>query len=184
MPPWRWRMFARSADDSLSQDIAPHLGASLGNVQTFANVGTTVSLGFNLPNDFGTEPIAGGPATNSPLDERDPRLGSGRRTSLFVFGGVDGRAVGRDLFLDGNTWEGSPSVDKKTLVGDSYWGPRHRPREVAVYLHVRGSLERVQGAAGSEPIRFDHDLAGVSRFEPALLTAPAPAIVFVFAGRS
>ena len=30
--------------------------------------------------------------------------------------------MARDIFLDGNTWRDSPSVDKETLVGDSYWG--------------------------------------------------------------
>jgi lipid A 3-O-deacylase len=118
----RWRMFARGARDAIGFDIVPHAGVSVGNVQSFANIGTTVRLGFNLPSDFGIELIAGGAATNSPLDDRDPRVGARRRGSLFVFGGVDGRAVARDIFLDGNTWVDSPSVEKKRLVGDSFWG--------------------------------------------------------------
>ncbi len=118
----RWRAYARTADGALGFDLVPHAGVSLGNVQTYANAGATARLGFNLPSDFGIELIAGGAATNSPLDDRDPRIGTERRTSLFVFGGVDGRAVARDVFLDGNTWKDGPSVDKETLVGDSYWG--------------------------------------------------------------
>jgi hypothetical protein len=115
-------MFARGARGALGLDIVPHAGVSLGNVQTFANVGATMRVGFNLPSDFGIEVIAGGAATNSPLDDRDPRVGARPRGSLFVFGGIDGRAVARDIFLDGNTWVDSPSVDKESLVGDSYWG--------------------------------------------------------------
>lgn len=118
----RWRLYARSARETLGFDLVPHAGVSLGNVQTYGNIGLTARLGFNLPNDFGIEPIAGGAATVSPLDDRDPRVSGERRFSLFVFGGVDGRAVARDIFLDGNTWEDSPSVDKETLVGDAYWG--------------------------------------------------------------
>jgi lipid A 3-O-deacylase len=118
----RWRLFARTVGDALGVDIVPHAGVSLGNVQTFANVGATARLGFNLPSDFGVELIAGGAATNSPLDDRDPRVAARRRTSVFVFGGVDGRAVARDIFLDGNTWEDSPSVAKERWVGDSYVG--------------------------------------------------------------
>jgi hypothetical protein len=118
----RWRLFARSWDNRFGFDIVPHLGVSLGNVQTFANTGATVRVGFNLPSDFGNELIAGGSATNSPLDDRDPRITSRRRGSLFVFGGADGRAVARDIFLDGNTWKDSPSVEKKRVVGESYWG--------------------------------------------------------------
>jgi lipid A 3-O-deacylase len=118
----RWRMFARGAQGAVGFDIVPHVGVSVGNVQTFANLGATARVGFNLPSDFGIELIAGGAATNSPLDDHDPRVGGRRRTSLFVFGGVDGRAVARDIFLDGNTWADSRSVDKEPLVGDSYWG--------------------------------------------------------------
>lgn len=118
----RWRMYARGARDAVGFDIVPHLGVSLGTVQTYANAGATARLGFRLPSDFGTELIAGGAITNSPLDDRDPRLGPRGGASVFVFGGVDGRAVARDLFLDGNTWKDSRSVDKEPLVGDSYWG--------------------------------------------------------------
>lgn len=118
----RWRLFARSFDDTFGVDVVPHLGVSLGNVQTFANTGLTARFGLNLPNDFGVELLSGGAITNSPLNDRDPRVGSHHRRSLFVFGGVDGRAVARDIFLDGNTWEDSPSVEKERLVGDSYWG--------------------------------------------------------------
>jgi lipid A 3-O-deacylase len=117
----RWRLLARTLGNAVGLDVVPHAGVSLGNVQTFANTGATVRVGFNLPSDFGVE-LIGGAATNSPLDDRDPRVSTRGRGSLFVFGGADGRAVGRDLFLDGNTWEDSPSVEKKRLVGESYWG--------------------------------------------------------------
>lgn len=118
----RWRLFARSFSETVGVDFVPHAGVSLGTVKTHANLGTTVRLGFNLPNDFGVELISGGAATNSPLDGRDPRIDGARRPSFFVFGGCDGRAVARDLFLDGNTFEDSPSVDKENFVGDAYYG--------------------------------------------------------------
>jgi lipid A 3-O-deacylase len=118
----RWRLYARSLYNTVGVDWVPHTGISIGNVQTFANVGSTVRLGLNLPNDFGVELISGGAATNSPLDGLDPRLSSNRRLSVFLFAGCDGRAVARDLFLDGNTWVDSPSVDKERLVGDGYYG--------------------------------------------------------------
>lgn len=118
----RWRLFARSFSETIGVDFVPHAGVSLGTVKTHANLGTTVRLGFNLPNDFGVELISGAVATNSPLDGRDPRISGNHRTSFFIFGGCDGRAVARDLFLDGNTFEDSPSVDKKNFVGDAYYG--------------------------------------------------------------
>ena len=40
----------------------------------------------------------------------------------YVFAGVEGRAVARNLFLDGNSFERSRSVDKLNLVGDLVLG--------------------------------------------------------------
>lgn len=37
---------------------------------------------------------------------------------MHLFASFDGRAVARDIFLDGNTFQDSHSVDKKYLVGD------------------------------------------------------------------
>lgn len=36
----------------------------------------------------------------------------------YLFAGAQGRAVARDIFLDGNTFSSSHSVDKKTFVAD------------------------------------------------------------------
>jgi hypothetical protein len=36
----------------------------------------------------------------------------------YVFAGTEGRAVLRNIFLDGNTWQDSPSVDRKPFVVD------------------------------------------------------------------
>ena len=44
----------------------------------------------------------------------------GRSSSfgIHAFLGVDGRVVLRDVFLDGNTWKDSHSVDKRYFVAD------------------------------------------------------------------
>ena len=43
--------------------------------------------------------------------------------SAYLFGGVEGRVVGRNIFLDGNTFQDDgPSVDKNTLVGEARVG--------------------------------------------------------------
>ena len=38
--------------------------------------------------------------------------------SFHVFAATNGRIVLRDIFLDGNTFSDSHSIDKETLVGD------------------------------------------------------------------
>lgn len=118
----KWRLYARSFHKFLGADLIPHAGFSLGNVQTYANAGATVRLGFNLPSDFGISLIRGASLPNGPIDDLDPRVDPVRNWSFFVFGSLDGRGVARDIFLDGNTFLDSPSVDKKTFVGDAFYG--------------------------------------------------------------
>ncbi|HEX2853053.1 MAG TPA: lipid A deacylase LpxR family protein [Opitutaceae bacterium] len=114
----RWRMFARSLLQTAGIDLIPHLGVSLGNVQTYANGGATVRLGFNLPSDFSVQLARAGSVGGSPTDDLDPRVALDRNFSLFVFGAADGRAIARDIFLDGNTFRESRSVEKERFVAD------------------------------------------------------------------
>ncbi len=86
-------------------------GASLGNVFTHGTAGAMVRWGNDLRRDFGPSTIHS-TAVNVPGgDDRH-----GFRT--YLFGGVEGRAVARNIFLDGNTFRDSPSVDKRPLVGE------------------------------------------------------------------
>jgi hypothetical protein len=118
----RWRAFGRAFGNALGVDFVPHLGASLGNVQTYANAGATARIGYNLPSDFGVDLIRGAGVVNTPIDDHDPRLAHRTACSIFVFGGVDGRAVARDVFLDGNTFRDSRSVPKEDFVADLDYG--------------------------------------------------------------
>ncbi len=114
----RWRLYGRALYNTLGIDLVPHAGISLGNVQTYANGGGTVRLGINLPSDFGVQLARAGSVGGGPTDDLDPRVALKRDFSLFVFGAADGRAVARDIFLDGNTFRDSRSVDKEYFVAD------------------------------------------------------------------
>ncbi|MEO1252826.1 MAG: lipid A deacylase LpxR family protein [Pseudomonadota bacterium] len=101
--------------------IEPHLGLSLGNVHTHGAAGVTARLGFNLRNDYGApriRPALAGTAhfrrgRESIIDL--PLLGG---VNFYAFAGIEGRAVARNIFLDGNTWRDSLSVEKRNVVGD------------------------------------------------------------------
>ena len=114
----RHRLAGRTLFDSVGFDLIPHGGFSLGNVNTHANVGGTVRFGVNLPSDFGVGTARGASIGASPIDDLDPRVAPDRDLSLHVFAGVDGRAVARDIFLDGNTWTDSRRVNRETFVAD------------------------------------------------------------------
>lgn len=105
------KLIPRQSFLGLFIDLEPHYGGAVGNVYDYANVGAMARIGFNIPDDYG------------PLRIEPSLPGSGFFQSTgdigaYVFVGVDGRAVARNLFLDGNTWERSRHVDKNILVGD------------------------------------------------------------------
>ncbi|HZD24848.1 MAG TPA: lipid A deacylase LpxR family protein [Alphaproteobacteria bacterium] len=93
-------------------DLTPHAGFSLGNVFTHAKLGLTLRFGYGLKNDYGAPRIR--PSLAGSDFFRTPPQG----WSAYVFAGTEGRAVARNIFLDGNTFVDSPSVEKKPLVGD------------------------------------------------------------------
>jgi hypothetical protein len=110
----QWKAFHGEYVRGFNYDVIPHLGARVGNVQIYVNTGAEARIGWNLPGDFGSCPIRPGCETNS----GDIR---GKTEGLFgahVFTAVDGRVVLRDIFLDGNTFGGSPSVEKEFFVAD------------------------------------------------------------------
>jgi hypothetical protein len=113
-----WRVVSRSVGHGLAYDVIPHAGITVGNVLTYANAGGEIRFGYNLPADFGSSLIEPGGATVAPVSTRDPRLGAASHFGVTFFAGVDGRAVARNIFLDGNTFRDSASVDKNYLVAD------------------------------------------------------------------
>jgi lipid A 3-O-deacylase len=114
----KWRDELVGGDRGLGIDIIPHAGAAIGNVYTFANLGFEVRLGWNLPQDFGSSTIRPGGDTNDPVTTSDPRRAKDTSFGFNVFAFVDGRAVARDIFLDGNTFADSHSVEKQDFVAD------------------------------------------------------------------
>jgi hypothetical protein len=105
----KWRLSTADARKGWGADLIPHVGASLGNIFTYANAGFELRGGWHLPADFGTNLIRPSGDSNS---RRRPA------SSVFLFGGVEGRAVARDITLDGNSFRDSPSVSRQPFVAD------------------------------------------------------------------
>jgi len=97
-------------------------GGVVGNVYTQVSAGGELRMGWNVPGDYGTSIIRPGGDTNGPTSVNDPRLTQRARLGIYVFSSIAGRAVLRDIFLDGNTFADSHSVDKNPLVGDLVTG--------------------------------------------------------------
>ena len=110
-----WRGVLEADFSSSMLDVSPFVGAAAGNVFTHASGGWIIRYGQRLPDDFGPpriDPASPGSASLS------PKNGIG----WYVFAGLEGRLVLRNLFLDGNTFRDSRSVDKRYLVGDLQFG--------------------------------------------------------------
>jgi hypothetical protein len=107
----RWRTDRKVPIMGLEADMSPSLGVTLGTLRTEARAGLSFRLGDNLDSDYGAPRVR--PALSGIGHFR-----ADRSFSWYAFAGVDARAVGRNLFLDGNTYRDSASVDRKPFVAD------------------------------------------------------------------
>jgi len=111
---WRTRRMVTKGV-GLEVDLIPHLSAAVGTVTTYAAAGAEARLGWNLPDDFGSAKNRAGLSPSriaSPLWKKE----GAAPFSFLLFGKLEGRAVLRDIFLDGNTFTESHSVDRNPLV--------------------------------------------------------------------
>lgn len=107
----RWEERRRPWGYQRHVDFVPHAGLAVGNVLTQANAGGTLRIGMALPDDFG-------PWRNAP----PPTTAGGRRFSLYAFARAEGRVVGHNIMLDGNTFAPNHRVSRLPLVGESELG--------------------------------------------------------------
>ena len=113
---WRYPNADRRA--GATWDFIGHGGIALGNVADYIALGGELRAGWNLPNDFGTSLIRPGGDANAP----NATGSKARPLGAYAFAAFSGRAVARDVFLDGNSFTDSHDVDKKPLVGDLVLG--------------------------------------------------------------
>ncbi|MCC5848657.1 MAG: lipid A deacylase LpxR family protein [Verrucomicrobia bacterium] len=99
----------------LAYDAIFSTGANIGNVFIHGKIGSVVRIGINLPDNYG--PVGVPDKMYAPHNE----VGSTQK-SFYLFAGTEVRGVLRNIFLDGNTFRSSHSVDKKPLVVDAYCG--------------------------------------------------------------
>jgi lipid A 3-O-deacylase len=109
----KWR-FQQPLGHGRAADAIPEAGASGGNVLTYGQVGALLRFGSNLGADYGPTRIRPSLSGTGWFDKEQLEGDWG----WYFFAGAQGRAVARNIFLDGNSFTSSPSVDKKPFVGD------------------------------------------------------------------
>lgn len=117
-------------------DVSPKLGVALENVYINGAAGLTLRLGYFSEHDHGPPAIRPSfPGVDNFLEQES--------WAVYLFGGVEGRAVGRNLFLDGNSFDrDSPNVEKNTFVGEARLGVATTIGAIRLaYTHVFRSQE-------------------------------------------
>lgn len=115
----KWRNILEFSDHNFAHrfgfDITPQYGIDLGNVSTAASIGSTIRIGYDLPVDYGP------PRVRPSLPGSDFFVPT-KKWAGYLFAGIQGHAVGRNIFLDGNTFVQSHHVHKRTFIGDLQLG--------------------------------------------------------------
>lgn len=126
----RVRRYAGPAFGALETDLLTHAGLTLGTLRTSVSAGATVRVGFDLAHSFAPprlRPSIGSSSLYQP----------GGGVAGYLFAGVGGYGVARDVFLDGNTFRDSASVSRNPAVGDLQAGVElHAGRYRAAFTYV------------------------------------------------
>ena len=131
-------------------DFIPHVGCSLGNIRTDLNAGAFLRLGYNLPQNFGI----------SLIDDTAPSIApykaeKNQRFSCYIFAGAQGRVLGHNIFLDGNSFRHGHNLDNENPVGDFIWGGG-----ILLFQHVEASFTGVIRGRQFETQRGGDDAFG------------------------
>ncbi|MDN3564373.1 lipid A deacylase LpxR family protein [Paeniroseomonas aquatica] len=105
---WRERLLNLPGD--LAVDALPTVTLAAGTIHTYAGVGARVRIGQGLERDFGA------PRIRPTIADSPAPVGDG--FGWYLFAGAGGRAIARDITLDGNTFRDSRSVDPRHFVSD------------------------------------------------------------------
>jgi hypothetical protein len=156
----KWKLLKLQLGGDYGFDWITYVRGGLGNVYTGAGLGMEVRWGFALPDDFGTFPIRpGGDVTD--IKRRNSGFSHQGRFGIHVFAAVEGQAVLRDIFLDGNTFRDSHSVDKEPFVADLMVGISLRINRFKifysqVYLTRRFKTQFYEQRYGSLNLSFSY----------------------------
>lgn len=112
----KWRFYS-PAGGGLGFDAIPQVSVRVGNVYDYVGAGGMLRFGRNLLVDYGPPRID----QNLGAPYENPEYGEGKWT-WYGFIGTEGRLVAHNIFLDGNSFQRSASVDKEPAVGDAEIG--------------------------------------------------------------
>ena len=109
---YKW-LYDLTLRNDFESSVIPFASAEFGNVAINATLGTVARFGWNIPRDFGVSSIDIGADPGIPICGQCER----KTTWSFSFNmTLAGSVIARDIFLDGNTFSESHSVEKENFV--------------------------------------------------------------------
>src|SRR5262249_28196773 len=108
---WSWGAHDMPIISALSYDITPTAGVTLGTLRDEIRAGLIARIGNGHLNRHYGPP-------RWPPSIASVEQFYNRSFAWNLFAGVEGRAVARDLFLDGNTFRDSAHVEREPYVAD------------------------------------------------------------------
>lgn len=115
--------------------LVPYTGANLGNVSIKASGGALYRIGLNITKDFGINSMREGSYSSLPTYPK--AIANDSSTWSMYFNLIMGaNLIARDIFLDGNTFKDSHSIDKNYTTAYFTAGITLRYRKFAIdYIH-------------------------------------------------
>jgi len=126
----KWRYHSKISND-FESSLVPFASAELGNVAINATAGLMVRIGFNIPKDYGVSSIDLGADPGIPVYGEYKNMRRKPWSLSFNFTAATS-AIARDMFLDGNTFSDSHSVDIEHLVAHYGFGITLRYKNLVV----------------------------------------------------
>ncbi len=126
-----------------SYDVIGSGQVAIGNIYSGVELGAIVRLGYKLSSRWAAKTMADTSYDDSGIDS-DP--------GFFLFAGLTGRYVARDIFVDGNTWRDSHSVNRTPFVSDQILGMGIRWNHLELRLTMTRRTDQYRSQAG--PVRF------------------------------
>lgn len=139
----KWRLKLAKIYD-LETVLVPYAGANFGNASLKASGGALYRIGLNIPKDFGMNSMNEGSFPSLPIESK-AIVNDISKLSLSLNLSAGSNLVVRDIFLDGNTFKNSHSVDKNYLNVYGALGVSARYKNFCVdYQHSYYSKEYEQ----------------------------------------
>jgi len=106
--------------DLNSASIIPEFGIELGNASTKVYTSTLFRWGKNVPKDYGTYVLDNTNYSKIPLENKKEKRT--QKWSYYLNFGLKANLIARNIFLDGNSYKDSHSVDKNNFLLDLTYG--------------------------------------------------------------